>query len=258
MSLFLVNVPCNVRNLKLWGAKRGLIVRGIFDEGYALHKLLSETFGVRILQPFRFFSSSRGRQGSIYAYSNSGADGLRSLAQTYALPEAYEVLEIEKLRSKRMPSQYEVNQRLGFDVRLRPTRRSRLNFDSRSGNQSNRRSSRSEIDAYAWEHIHLDSNGQGSVLKQEITRESVYHKWLSDRLGPAASIEACSLHAFRRSKVIRGQSSLSEGPDTILHGTLNVSDVSQFQRLLENGIGRHRAFGYGMILLRPPQQFSTG
>ncbi|MXW14969.1 MAG: type I-E CRISPR-associated protein Cas6/Cse3/CasE [Rhodothermaceae bacterium] len=253
MSLFLVNVPCDVRNLKLWGAKRRLIIKGIFDEGYALHKLLSETFGVRILQPFRFFSSSRGKQGSIYAYSNSGADELLNLAQTYALPEVFEILELEKLRSKQMPFQYEENQRLGFDIRLRPTRRSRLKFDTMSGNRSGGQLSRSEIDAYAWEHIHPGSNRQGSVSKQEITRESVYHKWLSDRLGPVASLQACSLHAFRRSKVIRGQSSLSEGPDAILHGTLNILDVRRFQGLLENGIGRHRAYGYGMILLRPPQ-----
>ena len=42
-----------------------------------------------------------------------------------------------------------------------------------------------------------------------------------------------------------------EGPDTVMSGELQTSDPDAFARLLARGIGRHRAFGFGMLLLRP-------
>lgn len=41
-------------------------------------------------------------------------------------------------------------------------------------------------------------------------------------------------------------------PWALLHGTLEVRDPAAFMALLARGVGRHRAFGYGMVLLRPP------
>lgn len=253
MSLYLVHIPCDMRYLKLWGARRNLIAKGIFDEGFALHKLLSESFGARVLQPFRLFSSVRGRQGSIYAYCNTNASELRDLAQSFAFPEVHKVIDLNLLSSKKMPSQLRDKQRLGFDIRVRPIRRSRLEFDSRSGTQGERRSSRSEIDSYAWERNRSNSNRQGYTSNQELTRELVYRNWMLERLGSAAILEGCSLHSFKRSTVIRGDFSLTEGPDVILHGTVSVQDSDRFKHLLKNGVGRHRAFGYGMLLLRPPR-----
>ena len=43
-----------------------------------------------------------------------------------------------------------------------------------------------------------------------------------------------------------------EGPDATVHGTMTVTDPTAFARLLAHGVGRHRAYGYGMLLLRPP------
>ncbi len=251
MSLSLANIPCDIRHLRHWGAGRGLVVKGIFDEGYALHKLLSESFGMRVLQPFRLFASLRGRRGAIYAYCNIDRGELRDLAQSFAFPEVSDILKLNQLRCKKMPSQFRRDQRLGFDIRVRPVRRSRLEINPVTGSQTGRRSSRSEIDSYVWERVHSDSSAQSSASEQELTREGVYRNWLSERMGSAAKLEECSLHAFKRSKVIRGQFRLNEGPDVILHGTLSVQDGDRFRYLLQNGIGRHRAFGYGMLLLRP-------
>ena len=253
MSLFLVSIPCDMRYLKLWGARRDLIAKGIFDEGFALHKLLSESFGARVLQPFRLFSSLRGRQGSIYAYCSSNASELQDLAQSFALPEVHKILDLNQVRSKKMPARLRDNRRLGFDIRVRPVRRSRLEFNSETGTQSGRRSSRSEIDCYVWERIHSNSNSQRHTSSQELTRELVYRNWMLERLGSAAILEGCSLHSFKRSTVVRGKFSLTEGPDVVLHGTLSVQDSDRFKHLLKKGVGRHRAFGYGMLLLRPPR-----
>ncbi|GHE81823.1 hypothetical protein GCM10019059_44550 [Camelimonas fluminis] len=45
-----------------------------------------------------------------------------------------------------------------------------------------------------------------------------------------------------------------EGPDATFHGSLVVTDPEAFTILLARGVGRHRAYGYGMLLLRPPQR----
>jgi CRISPR system Cascade subunit CasE len=45
----------------------------------------------------------------------------------------------------------------------------------------------------------------------------------------------------------------SEGPDAVLEGVLEVVDGEAFAALLRRGVGRHRAFGFGMLLLRPPR-----
>lgn len=37
-----------------------------------------------------------------------------------------------------------------------------------------------------------------------------------------------------------------------MHGTLTVTDPAFFAQALAVGIGRHRASGFGMLLLRPP------
>ena len=40
----------------------------------------------------------------------------------------------------------------------------------------------------------------------------------------------------------------------MVHGALTVTDPDAFAALLARGVGRHRAYGYGMILLRPPNR----
>ena len=35
-------------------------------------------------------------------------------------------------------------------------------------------------------------------------------------------------------------------------GTLTIGDPDAFAAILSRGVGRHAAFGYGMLLLSPP------
>ena len=41
--------------------------------------------------------------------------------------------------------------------------------------------------------------------------------------------------------------------EAVFEGTLEVRDAALFQGLLARGVGRHRAFGFGMLLLRPAE-----
>ena len=252
MSLFLIRIPCNMRQLNIWGGQRRLIVENTFDKGYALHKLLTESFGIRAMQPFRLFSHHQKSSGFVYAYSNTDASDLCDLAHSFALPEVFKIIDINELSSKKMPSHLKENQLIGFDVRVRPVCRSSLIIDPQTGMAVDKKSSKSEIDFYIWSRFHSNLDGPRSELKATVTRESAYTDWMAERLGLAARLEACSLSSFKRCKVFRGKDNLTEGPDAVLRGTLKIQDKSLFQNFIKIGIGRHRAFGYGMLLLRPP------
>ena len=257
MKLHLVHVPLDMRSFNRWAGQRELVRRRAFDAGYALHILLSAMFGKGVLQPFRLFASERRRKAALYAYSGSDQTELQRQAAAVAPPDCEAVVDSRRLRAKRMPADFERGQRLGFDLRLRPVRRLRSDLlDAQLGASLKRGS---EVDAFRLELIRRfpaesDKPTGEAAAEAGVTRQSVYREWLSERLGDAVDVEHCELVAFQRTRVIRGDHGGPEGPDAVLHGTMTVANLDDFVRLLRKGVGRHRAYGYGMLLLRPPSR----
>ena len=255
MMLNLVHARLDMRRFNRWAGHRGLMRRGTFDSGYAFHILLSAMFGKGVLQPFRLFASERRRSAALYAYSNEDEASLRRRAGFAAPPDCEEVVDPRCLRSKPMPADFEKGQHLGFDLRLRPVRRLRNDLpDPQVGSSL---SKGSEVDAFRLESLSScptgpRKRGERAIGSTGITRESVYRGWLAERLGDTAAVDQCKLAAFQRTRVVRGNNGGPEGPDAILHGTMTVTNPDEFARLLRKGVGRHRAYGYGMLLLRPP------
>ena len=254
MTLHLIQAPLDMRKLSRWAGSRGLMRRGAFDAGYAFHILLSAMFGKGVLQPFRLFASERRASATLYGYADVDVTELRHTADAVATPDCLDVLNPERMRSKRMPSHFERARRLGFDLRLRPVRRLRRDLaDAQVGHSL---SKGAEVDAFRVEVIRRFpsgwANSDEAAAKAGITRQSVYAEWLSERFGDAVAVEQCRLIAVNRTRAVRGSSGASEGPDAILQGTLAVSNEETFAGILRNGVGRHRAYGYGMLLLRPP------
>lgn len=257
MKLHLIHVPLDMRRFNRWAGERDLIRRRTFDAGYAFHVLLSSMFGKAVLQPFRLFASKRRSKAALYGYSGVDQTELRKLAATVAPPDCEAVVDPRRLRSKPMPAHFEQGERLGFDLRLRPVRRVRSDVRDPQLGSSLKRGS--EVDAYRLELIRRFPAESGTpptpaAANAGVTRQSVYAEWLSERLGDAASIEHCELATFQRTRAIRGDKGGPEGPDAVLHGTMTVASHAAFARLLRKGVGRHRAYGYGMLLLRPPGQ----
>ena len=86
------------------------------------------------------------------------------------------------------------------------------------------------------------------------SREEVYREWLSSQFARrgGAQLESAELRSFQRTRAVRKlHAHHSEGPDAIMRGILTITDAAAFTALLVRGIGRHRAYGYGMLLLRP-------
>lgn len=251
-GLHLARLSLDLARLSRWAAERALIpsVTGTFDEGYALHKLLTECFGRAALQPFRLIAVRGGKAGTVYAYASGDAATLMATAHAVAPPEHLEVLELTTLKTKRMPDKWQAGQRLGFDVRVRPIRRTSNRGEWKQAG---------ERDAFLHEAL---SRPNGEMSRLGRTREQVYGDWLAEQLhrhGGGYLDGPVRLAAFRHHRSVRSDGRRGpEGPDAVMHGTIRITDGETFNRLLARGLGRHRAYGYGMILLRPPQPMAGG
>ena len=254
MTTHLIHVPLDMREFSRWAGNRGLIRGGSFDAGYAFHVLLSAMFGKGALQPFRLFASERRASAALYGYADVDDAELRDMADAVAPPDCLDVLDPEKMRSKHMPHYFEPGRRLGFDLRLRPVRR--LRHDLADAQLGRSLSKGSEVDAFRVDVIRRFPSGWAdpdeAAANAGVTRQSVYTEWLSERFGDAVTVEQCTLVSVNRTRAVRGSSGTPEGPDAILHGTFAVSNQETFAGVLRHGVGRHRAYGYGMLLLRPP------
>ena len=250
-AFHLVRMPVDTARLARWAVERGWAgSRGaVFDEGRALHHLVTEIWGPGVIPCFRLLVPPRRRAGNLYAYSTMGAEALRPAARVQALPEHVNVLHLEGLESKPMPADWRAGQRVGFDLRTRPIRRLRRDLNGpkepvRAG---------SEVDAFLVEALRVHPEAPDGMSDKGRTRQEVYLDWLDERLTPAATLDrtATRLVRFRRQRVAREKCD-SEGPDATVHGVLVVADPTAFSALLMRGVGRHRSYGYGMLLLRPP------
>lgn len=218
------------------------------DHGYAAHAWLAATFGDLAPKPFRLVERKSGDL-CLLAYARGDKTELCEHALTFADPQALAVCDMDFLESKPMPESWAAGRRLDFEVRACPVSRGER-----------------ERDVYL---VALDrAKAQGG---EPPARETVYLEWLKRQFGETAELEQqhdanarqardrARLAAFRRvattrrangKGAVRGAERV-ERPDALLQGTLIVRDGEAFGRLLARGIGRHRAFGFGMLLLRP-------
>ena len=255
-ALNLIHVPINTNALARWAGERGWGphqgANVSFDEGRALHHLVDETLGPGVLRPFRYLVPPRSNSGNLYAYSTLDSDALSTAAETFATPEQLKVIVPALLESKPMPDDWFEGQRLGFDLRARPVKRLRRELMSETGKPI---AKGKEIDAFLVEALRRFPDALEGMVSKSRSREAVYLDWLAERLAPAATLDyaSCRLARFRRTRVVR-RGNVPEGPDATIHGTLKVADPDAFTALLARGVGRHRAYGYGMLLLRPPNR----
>ena len=235
-DLYMIRADISVRDFQRWMGSRRLQ-----DADHAMHCLLTECFGELAPKPFRAMFPRGGVKGPLYGYAAADADTLRDAAGTFACPLQAQVIPEGSLDSKPMPAEWAVGKRLGFEVRIRPTRRLHrpLGADGKLRIV--------ERDAFLMQAL--------DDAQETRSREEVYRKWLRERLRKcgAASLNTANLQSFQRTRSYRKRNATryNEGPDALMRGDLTVDDGAAFAKLLTEGIGRHRAYGYGMLLLRP-------
>ena len=264
-NLHMIRAEINLREFHRWMGGKLLV-----DQDHAMHCLLKECFGGQAPKPFRLIAPRAKTTGILYGYGTAGSEDLRAAASIYADPLQCRALTLHRLDSKPMPSQWRAGKRLGFETRIRPIVRLLKNPSLRTKNPAKVRLFKAsrprngdpvlqprhgkECDAFLWEAMRHPNKGefQGS-------REEVYVRWLSRQLerigGASLELEATKLVSFQRTRAIRKRRARhSEGPDAVMRGILRITDPDAFAALLARGVGRHRAYGYGMLLLRPPHK----
>lgn len=242
--MYMIDLPLDPAALTHFAWRQGHAgSRSFSDEdfGYATHAWLAGALGEQAPRPFRLIET-RARL-RLLGYAKVGVDTLAQHARDFALPDAFGVCDWPAASSKEMPSVWTTGRRLGFELRASPVVRGER-----------------ERDAYLVELERANAEG-----REPAGRAQVYVQWLVQHFGrdgaARATPEAVSLIGFRRVLTLR-QSRSGEGarrrrverPDALFSGELTVEDPEAFAHLLERGIGRHRAFGFGMLLLRPPGQ----
>lgn len=244
MTFQLLRLQPDPNALATWATRHGALSPD-GDYGYALHALLSAAFGDLAPKPFSYLG---GRQG-LLAYTSAPLASLRLNAQL-ATPDVARALGLDELDARPFPATWQTGQSLGFELRVRPVVRTK---DGR------------ERDAFL-HAIDASSDGAESAPATEhgtlAQRTAIYTEWLSKQLtlNGAAQITETHLEAFRLTRVLRKEgrgengkrkATNKSGPDVIFKGRLQVGNGEAFANLLARGVGRHRAFGFGMLLLRP-------
>ena len=263
-TLRMVRGDVDLREFNRWMGSRRLQ-----DPDHAMHCLLKECFGELAPKPFRLVATRGASRASLYGYGRADAGALRESAAICACPLQARILPPSGLDSKPMPAEWRVGQRLGFELRVRPIVRLRKDlsrvppdklrlFRTRPGEADAPRPGK-ECDVFQWEALDSSATlgmGQSGAGGMTRTREEVYVDWLDkqfERRGGAV-LDKCEtkLVSFQRTRAVRKlHRRYSEGPDALMHGELEITDGAKFSKLLADGIGRHRAYGYGMLLLRP-------
>ena len=254
----LVYAQVRMTALYQWAAERNLGSRRGLDTGNALHILLAGMFGKGMIQPFRLLIAGRNPLSTLYGYSSLPAAALREQSEEAAAPDALRVLNAERLLTKVMPENWAEGKRVGYDTRVRPIRRWRAAVEGDAA-----RPRALEIDAYegtgSRRPHHARTNGSnehegrnGHNGRNGLTPEEAYRTWLEERFHGSAVLESCRMARYLEERGQRGRQEVSRGPTAVLQGTLVVKDSAEFGRRILKGVGRHKAYGYGMLLVRPP------
>lgn len=230
MSLYLMQLSIDPAALLQFGRQEGVLRYDATGTDYLLHCWLISLFGVRAPKPFRYFE----KEHKLLGYAKDDAKTLLETAKSFATPLAYTALREESLATKPMPRMWRDGLRIRMEVLACPVSR-------KEG---------TEKDVYLRA---LDRWGSGAPPRFE-----VYTGWFVRQWGTAVAFEKIAVHGFVRTRTVRRihenggrQLRVVEHPSVIFRATAGIVDGEAFAALLARGIGRHRSFGYGMVLLAP-------
>lgn len=241
-DLNLIRLEPNPRRLAVWAARHRLLDRS-GDLGYAFHDLLQAAFGAGALRVYRYIDTDQ----SLVGYTEVSREQLMQAA-AQAPPDVAAALGLGTtelyggLSVRPFPVTWPAGQVLGFECRVRPVIR--------------------EVETGRERDVFLAAVEKYDQV--ELDRGETYASWLAtyfDRQG-GAEVMNVQMTAFRLLGMMRRMQKALDtngrhrarsvgGPDAVLTGYLRVTNPVGFAAMIRRGIGRHRAFGFGMLLLKP-------
>lgn len=253
MSMHMIQASFDAASLARWAARLGISTQ---DQGYLVHAGLRAAFGQDAPQPFTILprkesgnGPSDGRFLNVLGYAAVDHRVLLDTARALAEPLLFTSLELGGIDSKTMPEILPSGQHFGFRVHACPVKRSRAK--NKQNGDGPVRSRVEERDVFLW----LARQDKSQLLD----REQVYLDWLKAELArfEAARLVRGEMSQFRffsparKNEVGRPTNNGGRRPEATFEGELEVGDPAGMVQLLARGVGRHRAFGFGMVLLRP-------
>lgn len=237
MSLYMLRLDLNARALIQFANAQGFSQTHDEDLGYATHAWLAACFGELAPKPFRLLPPL-GSRLTLLAYSTTDSTALTERAAA-ATPAVRGICNPLGLAHNRLPESWPPQAQLGFEVLVCPITRQR----------------QTEKDVFL---RHLERLEPDAPRPE---RSVVYRDWLAAQLGDAARLDSFILDNFHLVRILRRTQTTPETrdraaqfitrPSALCRGTLSIRDGERLGELLYRGLGRHRAFGYGMLLLRP-------
>lgn len=258
MPLYLYSFQLDVGRLTRLAHREKLLPPGD-DLGYAIHAVFAATFGDHAPKPFAFLApgpGGGGPSGRLFAYASKPGEVLFAHADTFADPAFSATLDLAHAPKPRcLPDEFPVGTRLGFRVRLRPLVRTGGGRVDATRPDAPPKKAR-ERDVFL---AHVDATTATGT--SAVPRAVCYLNWLGEQLtGIGARLERGRIDAFRFTRLLTRDGAAGgrrrryvEGPDAVATGTLEVTDTKKFAAGLARGVGRLRAFGFGMLLLLPPR-----
>ncbi|MGI8498963.1 MAG: type I-E CRISPR-associated protein Cas6/Cse3/CasE [Gemmatimonadaceae bacterium] len=242
--LHLVKVPLRADRLVSLAKRRHIPIRDL-DDGYLTHCLLTELW--QATAPAPFVLRGAGRTLDVWGYSQSSAPELIDHARAFGDPAILDTLDgVETISSKAMP-RFERGRRVGFLARVCPV--------ARLSKSTNGHRAGAEVDVFLSKAFVAGSTAS-------LAREAIYREWFTSKLSDPAStgvlVERVRVAAIARTRLVRRtqgdarEARPLERPDVRVEGDLVIDDGNAFLRFLAHGIGRHRAFGFGALIVVPP------
>lgn len=248
MTTHMIELRLDALHLMRLAHERKLPRREV-DLGYLTHCQLGELFGDAAPRPFAILSHpgrdplAAERELRVLGYASTSAVELDRRAREGARPGRYNAVDWQRLASKPMPETWPTGRRLAFEVRACPVAR------MASNGPHHRRGA--EVDVFLRECWRA---GEGVP----VDREAVYRGWLTKRLAHQGAVaNDVRVDGMQITPVVRRDhepvrtSRRIRRPDVRFSGVLEITDGERFATGLSSGIGRHRAFGFGMLLLKP-------
>jgi CRISPR system Cascade subunit CasE len=242
-ALTLLQLRPDLLQLRRWlvGSRQSALLD---DLGYAAHACAKAALGELAPKPFALQQS--GADCLLLGYVQATPDAIdRAVSQSLADPLAASALGLGELKHRALPTDWRSGERLRFKLRAVPMVRSRSQPDG---------------------GVHeVDAARHPKFATQDTPRESAYEAWLGQELARdgAAELLACELRGFEMHHGVRRQSRSTSAPrtsratrgawlpDAQFSGVLRIASADAFCALLARGVGRHRAFGFGCLLLAP-------
>jgi CRISPR system Cascade subunit CasE len=267
-DFYLLDMLFNDDRLMRRATARNLPMRD--DTGYLVHMQLGELFGEMVPKPFRI-DRIDDQLIRVLAYSDHPASILKVHAEALAelrgersvpwlhgtalnaiqSPLIHSICDWQSFTDKPMPNIFKPGQRFGFELRACPVVRL-----AKAGIKITRDGDKIQVKKGAEVDVFIQQ--AWARPDEKLSRETIYREWLEGQFKRrgGARLTGFRLKSFRCEKLIRRDHAARreahqiKRPDAQIDGEIEITDSKAFTNMLRAGLGRHRGFGFGMLVLR--------